>query len=201
MSNLPARNVSSFDNTVRLPLDREMRNDPDAPLDEGTLIRALETNLTRLQALGASADARAGLTLTTNIAMMGSLAAASSAAFRSGNVPAMIAAICVLAFGLNVASLWFVAQVTVPRGRGKARESLLFFGAIIGRTRETYAAAMRAQTVAGMLNDLTSQTFTVANIVETKFTHLRGALTLMYFALPVWVVAIFLVYRPFGLRL
>lgn len=105
MSNLPARNVSSFDNTVRLPLERDMRNDPDALLDEGALIRSLEANLTRLQALGASADARAGLTLTTNIAMMGSLAAASSAAFRSGGVPAMIAAICVLAFVLNVASL------------------------------------------------------------------------------------------------
>ena len=80
-----------------------------------------------------------------------------------------------LAFVLIVASLWFVAQVTVPRGRGTARECLLYFGAIIGRTREIYAAEMRAQTVAGMLNDLSSQTFTVANIVETKFAHLRGA--------------------------
>ncbi len=166
------------------------------------LRNSLETSLSRLVTQGQSADARAGMILSTNIAMMGALVAALSAS-RAGDLSGfgvfMVVVrvfMVVVTLGLGAVSIGQVAYAAFPR-TSKASETVLFFGALATLSHAAYDQQMRSMTADSYLDDLTRQCHAVAQIVTMKFRAVRMAFILLFAAIIPWMVAVAAVSKNF----
>ena len=160
------------------------------------LRNSLETSLSRLVTQGQSADARAGMILSTNIAMMGALVAALSAS-RAGDLSGFGVFMVVVALALGAVSIGQVAYAAFPR-TSKASETVLFFGALANLSHAAYDQQMRSMTADSYLDDLTRQCHAVAQIVTMKFRAVRMAFILLFAAIIPWMVAVAAVSKNFG---
>ena len=159
------------------------------------LRNSLETSLSRLVTQGQSADARAGMILSTNIAMMGALVAALSAS-RAGDLTAFGVFMVVVALGLGAVSIGHVAFAAFPR-TSKATETVLFFGALSSLSHADYDRQLRTMTPDAYIDDLSRQCHAVAQIVTVKFRAVRTAFILLFAAILPWMISVAAVSKNF----
>lgn len=170
---------------------------PPARPSEST-IQSLELNLTRLISIGAIADARAAIIMSTNIAMLGSLASEVAATYKSGGAGPLLATLAVLTGMVSLCSVAAVATAAFPRFSLRQGESLSFFGSIARMTPAEYRTAVSSIDSDRYLEDLTGQCHRLASIVNIKFHWVRRALVLMLVAAGPWAGSLYLASRITG---
>ena len=134
----------------------------------------------------ASADAKIGVILAIDTAMLGGLAAAFGMAtlktpwiWLSTTVAAVFAVIAV----------YCAAMAIIPRVEGP-RTSLIYFGGIAKNSAADFASQFRSATDAQLLDDTAAQIHRNAEIARDKYAWVRAAtLWSFLFALP-WMAAI-----------
>jgi len=158
------------------------------PLSADQLLRTLDSTLARLVRTGAIADSRAGLVISSNIGMLGALAASLSGSLLHKASPwvwlllALTAAAC-------VASIAMAALAAFPRP-GTQPSSLVFFGSIAAMEREVYFERLRKVPQVEYADDLADQCHRVAALATLKFRWVRRAMaTMMAAALP-WLACL-----------
>ena len=159
-----------------------------AVLPFDNLRNSLEMSLSRLITQGQSADARAGMILSTNIAMLGALVATVSAS-KVELLSPIAWACAMLAFMGGAMSIAQVAYAAFPRA-ARGSETVLFFGALAHSSHEAYNAKMRSMQADEYIDDLTHQCHSVAHIVNLKFRSVRSAFILLFAAIVPWMGAI-----------
>ncbi|HEU0200222.1 MAG TPA: Pycsar system effector family protein [Burkholderiaceae bacterium] len=169
------------------PLRSLMAAQP-TPLSADQLLRSLETTLARLVATGSIADSRAGLVISTNIAMLGALVAMLSGTdfVRSGPVAWFwvgATAFC------SLASIAMATLAAFPRPRG-GDGSVVFFGSIASMSREEYFARLQNATQLEFARDLAEQCHRVATLATFKFRWVRRAMMMLLVASAPWLVCL-----------
>lgn len=170
---------------------------PPARPGESTVL-SLELNLTRLISIGAIADARAAIIMSTNIAMLGSMASEVASTAKAGGAGPMLATLAIMTGVVSLCSVAAVATAAFPRFSMRQGESLSFFGSIARMTPAEYRHAVSTIDSARYLEDLTGQCHRLASIVNIKFHWVRRALVLMLIAAGPWAGCLYLASRITG---
>lgn len=142
----------------------------------------LEKNLSWI----ASADVKAGVIITLNIAMLGGLAATYS------NSPLKICwaqLFTILAAALEVLSTAFTAAAIFPRLKGP-KKSLIFFGKITDLTFTDFDNQLKNSSDEIFLNDLSEQIYRNAEIANEKHLWVKKATITSFISSIAWVLAI-----------
>lgn len=144
----------------------------------------LERNLAWI----AAAEAKVGVIVAIDTAMLGGLGAAFSAADGNGRTHwawlFAIAALICLGSGLFCA-----AMAVLPRVTGPAK-SLLFFGRVGPRAAAEYIEEFRQATDAVLLDDWVAQIHRNAEIACDKFAWVRKSMWWSFFSVVPWFPAI-----------
>jgi len=163
------------------------------PLTADQLLRTLDSTLARLVRTGAIADSRAGLVISSNIGMLGALAASLSGSLLH-TASAWVWLLLVLTAAACVASIAMAALAAFPRP-GTQPHSLVFFGSIAAMERDTYFDGLRKVPQVQYADDLADQCHRVAALAALKFRWVRRAMaTMMAAALP-WLACLELLGR------
>src|SRR5438552_1689485 len=134
-------------------------------------IDAAEKNLSRLLDWVAKLDAKSSIVLGLNTAMLGVLATISPESSKWTIAMALTTAAALTALGLTFV---FVYLAMYPQTKGPTK-SLLFFGSIARYSFNEYQKEFRQMSAVDYLNDVLEQTHRNAEIVSSKFRHLKRA--------------------------
>lgn len=134
----------------------------------------------------AQAEIKIGIVATTNIAMLGGLAAAFSGAATK---TCLIYTSSGLAAIFSVAGIACAAFSLLPRLNGPDR-SLLYFGRVAAVGRADYVASFKQSSEEDMLNDWLDQIHRNAEIAKAKHMWVRKAMELSFVGAIPWVVAV-----------
>ncbi|KAB2868748.1 MAG: hypothetical protein IT503_01700 [Burkholderiaceae bacterium] len=163
------------------------------PLTADQLLRSQQTTLSRLVATGAIADSRAGLVISSNIGMLGALAASVPSSLLHTASPwlwwllGLTAAAC-------VASVAMAALAAFPRP-GTQPGSLVFFGSIASMEPAAYFERLLAVPQIEFSHDLADQCHRVAVLAAMKFRWVRRAMATMIAAALPWLACLELLGR------
>jgi hypothetical protein len=142
----------------------------------------LERNLSWI----ATADVKAGVIITLNIAMLGGLATiVNSVKFVSSWAWVFIA----IAASLGVLSTNFTAACLLPRLDGPEK-SLIFFGKITDLDRSDYINVLAKVTDQDYFEDLAEQIHRNAEISMTKHMYVKKATIIAFISAVAWVLSI-----------
>lgn len=163
------------------------------PLTADQLLRTLDATLARLVRTGAIADSRAGLVISSNIGMLGALAASISGTGLHTASPSVWLLLALTAAAC-VASIAMATLAAFPRP-GTQPGSLVFFGSIAAMDRQAYFDRLRKVPQVEFADDLADQCHRVAALATMKFRWVRRAMaTMMAAALP-WLACLELLGR------
>ncbi len=198
MSETAATADAEIVTTAVAPAPAQPKAAPAPPRPAEGTIQSLELNLTRLVSIGAIADGRAAIIMSTNIAMLGSLASQVASTAKSGGAGPLLSVLAVLTGIVGLCSIAAVATAAFPRFSMRQGASLSFFGSIAGMSRAEYRTAVTTVDTDSYLDDLTGQCHRLANIVNIKFRYVRTALILMLCAAAPWAGCLYLASRITG---
>lgn len=150
------------------------------------LDRILERNLNWIS----SADSKGTQLFAVNSAMLAVLAALVPK-MDAWTISASVFA--VLSFVALSTSIVFVACANFPRLDGP-RNSLMFFGGIAGHEEDKYIEKIMKGVTEELLEDWASQCHRNAEIALQKYQFIKKASIFQFVALPLWLVAIWLMY-------
>jgi hypothetical protein len=136
--------------------------------------------------------------MSTNIAMLGSMASQVASTAKAGGAGPLLTALAVLTGVVSLCSVAAVATAAFPRFSMRQGESLSFFGSIARMTPDEYRRAVSTIDSARYLEDLTGQCHRLASIVNIKFHWVRRALVLMLIAAGPWAGSLYLASRITG---
>ncbi len=83
---------------------------------------------------------------------------------------------------------------TFPHTDGP-KDSFIYFGAICKLPFEVYATKASTRSEQDHLNDLTVQCYRNAQIATAKYSAVRKAMLWLFIAMPLWLVACYLLYK------
>jgi len=146
-------------------------------------------------------DVKSGVVLPVDTALIGALAYIAAGPLTKHHafphdLPLMITV--ALSALLLVASFLCLFLGNYPQTKGPEpqtkgpKRSLLYFKSIAGRTSKEYEREFMNQTETEYLQDVLQQCHRNAEIVNLKFRYLKWAYGMLFFALPLWVIAIYL---------
>lgn len=141
----------------------------------------------------ATADAKVGVAVAIDTAMVGGLAAAFSASDAQSRTAWACVAITAATGGL-VAALFCAAMAAIPRMLGPV-SSMIFFGRVSEKSEEDYVAAFSRLTESQLLLDLTTQIHRNSQIATEKHQWVRKSLIWSFFAAAPWIAAIALIVK------
>jgi hypothetical protein len=151
----------------------------------------LDKILARNIAWIAAADSKAAMLFAIDSAMLGVLAAlvpTTSAWTIWASVIAVLATLALLVCAvLIVWTLW-------PRIKGP-QDSLIFFLGISARSSEAYCDAVLSGSDEATTRDFALQCHRNAQVAAEKFKLIRAAMVAMIIAVPLWLVAIYVLYQ------
>lgn len=165
----------------------------DAALTPKDRLVTLEKTFERLLEWIAGIDRRIGFVFAVDVAMLGALATLSPSSFEgwtSGQ--SAWAAIAVLCLSGSLVSL---VTAVFPRLDGP-KQSLLFFGGIVGCEVERFKICMKELSFEQYFEDLSTQCYRNAEIAEKKYRWLQRAMLGTCAAVPAWLIGLFLLYQP-----
>jgi hypothetical protein len=151
------------------------------------LDRILSKNLSWVSA----ADSKISPLLAIDTAMLGVLAALIPRANQWLATSAIFAAISAI---LLIASLICLICANFPRLKGP-KGSLIYFGGISEYEPDVYAKTILSGITDDLLKDYAYQCHRNAEIAKSKFHFIKWATVLLYSALPVFLVAITILYN------
>lgn len=133
-----------------------------------------------------SADAKVGVAVAIQTAMVGALAAT----YGSANQPAVSTLFLAgFALFLSLVSIVCAALALFPRTDGPT-SSFIFFGKIAALTREEYVSRLGLVSEGELLSDCAQQIHRNAEIASEKHMHVRHALIWGFASVVPWGVAI-----------
>ncbi|MFA5824979.1 MAG: Pycsar system effector family protein [Gallionellaceae bacterium] len=133
-----------------------------------------------------SADAKVGVVVAIQAAMVGALAAAYGSAKQPEGSALFFAGFALL---LSVLSLVCAALALFPRTDGPS-SSFIFFGKITTLTREEYVSQLSLVSEEKLLADCAQQIHRNAEIAGKKHEHVRHAMIWGFASVAPWVLAI-----------
>jgi hypothetical protein len=141
-----------------------------------------------------AADSKVAPIFAINAAMLGVLAAlippiANWTIFRT--------IITILSVIPLIASMIFLTITTFPRLSGP-KGSYIYFGGIVTKSEDSYVNDMTNINEDVFLKDILTQTYRNAEIAKSKFNHIKKAMALTFISLPIWLLAVWLLY---GIRI
>jgi hypothetical protein len=154
----------------------------------------VESILSRNLSWIAAADNKVGPVLAIDTAMLGALAAMAASVGGWHLVSVIPPIIAASALGASIVSLAFA---TFPRLSGP-RASLVFFGGIVGHSRDAYAAKLLSTRQDEILIDLAEQAHRNAEIAVSKYRFVRSAMICLFFGIPFWIMSIYILYAHLG---
>ena len=92
-----------------------------------------------------------------------------------------------------IASMIFLTLVTFPRLSGP-KGSYIYFGGITTKSEDSYVNGMMNIEDDVFLKDILTQTYRNAEIAQSKFNHITKAMALTFISLPIWLLAVWLLY-------
>lgn len=153
-------------------------------------ISFLEKELERLLDWVRAAESRLALTLPLGTAMLGALAVMAPAAADWKPWEAVFVVLAALGLLVCLVACWCA---TFPRTDGP-KGSLIYFGTIADKDSDQYAAAARALTADGYINDLAEQCHRNAQIARKKHACIKVAMGSLLIASVFWAIALYLLY-------
>lgn len=133
-----------------------------------------------------SADAKVGIVVAIQAAMVGALAATYGSAKQPGGSALFLSGFALL---ISVVSLVCAALALFPKTDGPA-SSLIFFGKIAALTREEYVSRLGSVGEAELLADCAQQIHRNAEIAGGKHGHVKRAMIWGFASIAPWVLAI-----------
>lgn len=133
-----------------------------------------------------SADAKVGVVVAIQAAMVGALAAAYGSAKQPEGSTLFFAG---FALFLSLVSLVCAALALFPRTDGPS-SSFIFFAKITARTREEYVSQLGSVSEGELLADCAQQIHRNAEIAGEKHRHVRHAMIWGFASVAPWVLAI-----------
>ena len=164
---------------------------PGDSMEDEDLVPLLETNLSRQLHWISSADGKVAFVFTFATAMLGVLAAVAPSSLEVWSTAS--AALTSIAAVLETVALLFASFAAFPRTEGPAG-SFIYCGGIAERTREEFRHALRDMSNGSYVADLASQCHRNAEIAIAKFIWVHRALGCLYFSVPPWAVALWMLY-------
>lgn len=150
------------------------------------LDRILTKNLSWIS----SADTKGTILFAVDSAMLAVMAALVPS-LNLWNIPAAIFA--ALALICLCTSVLFIVAASFPQ-LGGPRNSLIYFGGIASHDENQYIQKIMSGITEELLIDFARQCHRNAEIAKTKYDMLKKASICMFFALPAWLVAVWLMY-------
>lgn len=158
---------------------REMNNESDR-------LRIAQWILERQIGWIASADAKVGVVVAIQVAVVGALAAAYGIAKQPEWSALFFAGFSLF---LSLMSLVCAALALFPRIDGPS-SSFIFFGKVAELTREKYVSQLGSASEGELLADCAQQIHRNAEIAGEKHGHVRYAMILGFASVAPWVLAI-----------
>jgi hypothetical protein len=138
-----------------------------------------------------AADSKVTPMFAINTAMLGVLAASISPIANWTIFRAIITTLSAIPL---IASMIFLALVTFPRLSGP-KGSNIYFGGITTKSENSYVNDMINIEDDVFLKDILTQTYRNAEIAQSKFNHIKKAMALTFLSLPIWLLAVWLLYE------
>jgi hypothetical protein len=160
-------------------------------MDARERIRVMELTLQRLLGLVSAADSKISAVFAAGVAMLGVLAALAP---RPACWTLFTGLTSFAAALLVLVSLVLLSVCAFPRLEGPT-DSLLFFASIAKQTPAGYKAGVAELTEEAYVHDLTEQCQRNATIAFRKFLLVRWSLVVLFFAIPVWLIAVYGLYQ------
>lgn len=150
------------------------------------LDRILTKNLSWIS----SADTKGTILFAVDSAMLAVMAALVPS-FGLWNIPAAIfSALALICLG---ASVIFIVAASFPQ-LGGPRNSLVYFGGIASHDENQYVQKIMNGITEELLVDFARQCHRNAEIAKAKYGLLKKASVCMFLALPIWLIAVWLMY-------
>ena len=137
-----------------------------------------------------AADSKVAPIFAINTAMLGILAAFIP---QIDNWTISSAIITTLSIISLIASIIFLALVTFPQLSGP-KDSYIYFGGIVAKSEDSYVNDMINIEDDIFLKDILIQSYRNAEIAHSKFNHIKRAMALTFIGLPMWLLAVWLLY-------
>lgn len=133
-----------------------------------------------------SADAKVGVVVAIQAAMVGALAAAYGSAKQPGVTVLLSAGVALL---LSVVSIVYAALAIFPRTCGSS-SSFIFFGKITKLTQEEYVSQLGSVSEGELLADCAQQIHRNAEIAAEKHRYVKDAMSCGFVSILPWMIAI-----------
>jgi hypothetical protein len=154
-------------------------------------IRVMESTLQRLLSQVSAADGKISAVFATAVAMLGVLAALAP---RPGCWTLLTGIPSIVATVLLLASLVFLSACAFPRLKGPSN-SVLFFASIAKQTPASYRSEVADLSEETYTKDLVEQCYRNAVVAFRKFSLIKGSLTVLFLAIPFWLLAVYGLYQ------
>ena len=138
-----------------------------------------------------AADSKVSPIFAIDTIMLGVLAALTPLIANWTIFSAIITTLSVIPL---ITSIIFLALATFPRLSGP-KGSYIYFGGIITKSENTYVNDMININDDVFLKDILSQTYRNAEIAHSKFNHIKKAMALTFICLPIWLLAVWVLYK------
>lgn len=145
----------------------------------------LERNL----AWVAAAEVKVAVIVTIDMALLGSIGAAYSAASTAARVACADLFWTIFAATLVAAGIFCAAMAVLPRLNGPP-ESLVFFGSIQSLPHSEYLKRFKNAPESQFLDDWVAQIHRNAQIANEKFSWVRRSMWLSFISIVPWAIAI-----------
>jgi hypothetical protein len=143
-----------------------------------------------------SADAKVGVVVAIQTAMVGALAAAYGSAKQPDGSDLFFAG---FALFLSLVSLVCAALALFPRTDGPS-SSFIFFAKITARSREEYISQLGSVSEGELLTDCSQQIHRNAEIADEKHRHVRNAMIWGFSSVTPWLLAIWALVSTQGVK-
>jgi hypothetical protein len=151
---------------------------------------SLELNLDRQLEWIRTADTKVPPLFAINTAMLGVLMALMKGIDIWNIFQGIASAVALLLLGACIICL---CLAMFPRTSGH-NGSNIYFGGISSQSEEKYIKAVIELDADSYWKDLLSQTYRNAEIVTQKYSSIKLAFILLFFALPAWLLAVYALY-------
>lgn len=138
-----------------------------------------------------AADSKVAPTFAINTAMLGVLAALIPPIANWTIFRAIITILSVIPLIISIVCL---TLVTFPR-LSSPKGSYIYFGGITTKSEDAYVNDMINIEDDVFLKDILTQTYRNAKIAQSKFNHIKKAMALTFISLPIWLFAVWLLYK------
>jgi hypothetical protein len=161
-------------------------------INEQQQIEVQEKSLARFLEWIRHADSKSQIFISLNLAMIAAIVAGLPTPDKF-NVRSLI--LLVLGAGIPVVDLIHCLHAVAPKTTSNATKSHIFFGLVQEPSAEEFHKNVNSRRIQDYLEDLNDQCFANSQIASKKYRHLKSASIWTFRCMPIWITAIYLIYR------